>query len=276
MPTNVIYKGPDGATVIAGSTTNYGQLLSPAAAEADTDSLKVCLENVADRVMGAAPFSMLTLARTVVGTNDGVGFAYTAADPNGTISKPWGLAVNGAGNPTGAPTATLIGAAGAWGADLGTHGVVITALTALGETPASVEQTFNVGAATDQWRYDWEVVPDATGYNVYRTDVPGTYGAYSLVANIPSGATHVYTDDGAAPGAGAPPDDNTTGGFDGYTYGTPPLAADHTAADKVVATAPEGLAVGQQWFFWLMLKLPAGTTSWGNTRAFRLLPTEVT
>lgn len=278
MPTtNVIYKGPDGATVLAGSVKNYGQLLAYAAQEADTAPFKVCLENVSDRALGVSPFAALLLKRVQIATGDGVFAGFTAVDSNGTVSKPWGLHLDALGFKDGAPTATLVGSTlGAW-SGIGRRGSVVTALTALGETPASAEVTFNVGAVTDEWRVEWVRVPSATGYNVYVTEAndEGVYGAYSLVAEIGSGSTLTYTHVGDAPAFGAPPDDNTTGGA-GPNYGTTvPNAAAHTSADKTIATATLGLAVGQQWFFWLMIKLLAGTTAAGNTRSFRLLPTEV-
>lgn len=274
--TNVIYKGPDGATVLAGSVKNYGQLLAYAATESDTAAYKVCLENVSDRALGVSPFASLLLKIVQIATGDGASFGFTAADPNGTISKPWGLHLDALNFKDGAPEATLAGtASGVWGST-GRYGSVVTALTALGETPASVEVTFNVGALTDEWEIEWVQVPSATGYKVYRTavDDEGIYGASSLVATIGSGATLTYLHLGSAPTSGAPPVDNTTGGA-GPNYGTAPSVAAHTAADKTIATAVLGLAVGQQWFFYLMIKLPAGTTASGNTRSFRLLPTEV-
>jgi hypothetical protein len=277
MPTtNVIYKGPDGATELAGSVKNYGQLLAYAATESDTAAFKVCLENVSDRALGVSPWAALLLKIVQIADGDGSSFGFTAADPNGTISKPWGLHLDALNFKDGAPEATLVGTVyGAWGA-LGTYGTVVTALTALGETPPSVEVTFNVGTLDDEWEIEWVRVPGATGYNVYVTEVDdeGIYGAYSLVAEIGSGDTLTYTHLGDPPVIGAPPDENTTGGA-GPTYGTVPSVAAHTAANKTIATAALGFAVGQQWFFYLMIKLPAGTTASGNTRSFRLLPTEV-
>jgi hypothetical protein len=279
MATNITYKGEDGATALTGSEEDFGQLLASASVEVDAEPRKVCLENVGLRAMGASPFSSYLLKRVTFGENDGINFVFTALDPNGTVSRPWGEDVNGSGILTGAPTATLSGTTnGVWGgAGVGQYGTVVTALTALGETPASVEKTFNVGAGTDEWEVEWARVPSATGYRVYRTakNDAGTYGATSLAAEIGDGDTVTYTHLGSALSAGTPPEDNTTGGYDGYDYGTPPSIAAHTSTDKVIAVAPNGLAVGQQWFFYVVVKLPAGTTELGNPRVMTILPTEV-
>jgi hypothetical protein len=279
MPTpNVIYKGPDGYTVIAGSVKNYGQLLALTAAETDTAALKICLENVSTRALGVSPFTTLLLKRTQVGVNDGVSFAYTAVDPDGTLSKPWGLNVDALGFLDGAPLAELVGtASGVWGGGgTGEYGTVVTALNATGETPPSEEKIFVVAAAAEEWRITWGRVPSATGYKVYRTakDAAGIYDTPSLIATIGNGDTTSYVHLGSAPSSGAPPVANTTGGA-GPNYGTAPSVASHTSADKTIATAPTGLAVGQQWFFYLMIKLPAGTSTVGNNRSLLLLPTEV-
>jgi hypothetical protein len=277
MATNIRFREGDGATLIAGNTEDEGQVVALPSATAFTDPVKVCLENISDRSMGnVAGFTSLLLRVTQVGSNDGWTMGKIADDPNGTISKPWGAGVDDFALPTGAPTATLgAGSGGGWAAagGVGEYGGVVTALNATGETIASVEVTFTVGALTEEWLIDWEDVPGAASYNYYRTavDDAGTYGAYSFVANV---AVSQYNDVGAAATVGAPPADNTTGGA-APDYGTPPADLDFDDVDLTIATAPDGLAVGQQWFFYKIVAVPANTLALGNKRRFRLLPIEV-
>lgn len=257
----------DGATTL--SQQNFGAIAS-GAAEVDSTMIKFGLENISDHKLGIAPFSGINLTLEFVGDNDGKSFYFTAADA-ATISRPWG---DGA---LGAPTATLGGLAdgGVWGA-IGIYGYVVTATNATGETIASAEITANVIDTTQRVTLAWKVVPGATGYKVYRTAVggAGTYGATSLRSTIVSGGTITFLDNGAAPGAGTPAVVNTTGGA-GPAYGTPPAIGSFTQADKIIATSPTGLAIGQEWFYWAVLKVPPGTSSVGNRRAVRVLPKEV-
>jgi hypothetical protein len=274
MATNIRYRSADGASFISGNVEDEGQIVSNPSAIVYGDPVKVCVENFSDRSLGnVGDFIALVLKRTQVGSNDGWTMVLTADDPNGTISKPWGDGVDDFDVPTGAPVAALTGPYGSWGA-LGTYGAVVTAVNGTGETIASVEVTFNVGAATDQWTVTWAAVPGATSYNYYRTDADdaGTYGAYSLVASGITGTS--YDDVGDAPVAGTPPADNTTGGA-GPDYGTPPADVDFDTADLTIATAPEGLAVGQQWFFYFIVKVPINKRATGNKRLMQLFPTEV-
>jgi hypothetical protein len=272
MAINIQYRAADGATLIAGGVFDYGQIVSNPSAEVDSAMVKICAENIGSRSLGnTAGFVALLLKILQVGVNDGWSMLDSALDPNGTLSKPWGLGVDGLGALTGAPTAVLSGSSGSFAAT-GLKGAVVTAVNGTGETIASVEVTFNVGALTDEWTIDWEDVPGASTYNYYRTDVPGVYGATTLVASGLGVST--YTDSGAAAGAGTPPADNTTGGA-GPDYGTFPALIDFDQSDKTIATTPDGFAVGQQWFFYIILEIPAGKTSTGNKRLARLKPTEV-
>jgi hypothetical protein len=276
MPTNVRYRDADGFTQVVGTTEDLGQVVSSPSAVVNTTPIKVCLENISDRALGASPFAGVVLHHEQVGTNDGISLVYTALDTiNGTLSKPWGADVDAFDVPTGAPEATMTGPYGVWAAT-GDYGVVVTALNAAGETIASVEKVVTVSDVSEEWTYEWAHVPGATGgYNIYRTDVDdaGTYGAYSLIGHNAAVGDVTFADDGSPQTIGTPPSENTTGGA-GPTYGTAPAAVDHTTADKTIAAAPAGLAVGEQWFFWLMAKIPAGTSSTGNKRIMRLQPTE--
>lgn len=269
------YRSADGASIIAGPTLDLGQLFALLSAEVDTAFTKFCIDNIGDRKVGISPKSGVVLRRTQLGTNDGLGFILTATDPNGTISRPWGLDVDGNSLPTGAPTVTDVGGgAGVWAA--GSYGVVIVAKNATGKTIASVEKVFTVGAGavTHSFRYAWVQTPGATGYEVHRTSTPGTYGASTLIQTIGSGATVTFDDTGAAASAGTPPSDNTTGGA-GPNYGTAPGIGSFSTIDITIASDPVGFAVGQQFFCYLAAKLPAGSVSIGNKRAMQIYPTEV-
>lgn len=272
MPTNTQYREKDGFTIIGSATKDEGQIVASQSAIVLTTPRKIAVENISDRVMGGSPFTGLVMRRRQNGTSDGVSYERIADDPNGTISKPWGLDTDDiTGVLTGAPTAVVsLSPYGVWGAT-GTYGVVITALNAVGETIASVEKTFVISFLTDTVFIDWAVVPGATHYRVYVTDEPGVYGAYTLVDDT---VLTSFTYDGTPPTAGTPPLDNTTGGA-APNYGVDPVDGSFGTADLTIAVAPAGLAVGQQWFFYFRERLPAAASSTGNKRVADLAPTEI-
>lgn len=272
MPTNTQYREKNGFDIIGSATKDEGQIVASASAIVRTTPRKIAVENISDRVMGGSPFTGLVLRRSQNGTSDGISYIRTALDPNGTISKPWGLDTDDiTGVLTGAPTADVQSSPyGVWGS-IGTYGAVITALNATGETIASVEKTFVISVVTDIVILDWAVVPGATHYKVYVTDEPGVYGPYTLVEDT---VLTIFTYDGTPASAGTPPEENTTGGA-GPNYGTDPVVGDFGTADLTIAVAPAGLAVGQQWFFYFREQLPAAATSTGNKRVGDLAPTEI-
>jgi hypothetical protein len=250
----------DGATTQA--LQSFGPFVS-GALEVRSDKVKFGVENISDRVLGGTPFSQLLLEIEQTGTNDGFNFYYTADDGSGTISKPWGT------DPAGAPTVVL---AGGGSFVTGSYGVKIVAKNATGKTIGSTEATFDATTG-QQATYGWVQTPGATGYEVHRTSTPGTYGASTLRAVIGSGATITYVDDGSATSSGTPPLVNTTGGA-GPVYGTPPADGAFDQTDKVIATGPSGLAIGQQWFYWAQIRVPANTSEVGNTRTLNVAPVE--
>ena len=138
---------------------------------------------------------------TAIVSNDGFSMVQFALDTV-TLSAPWGFS-----GATGAP-----GAGGVWGST-GVRGYKITALSALGETAPSQEATVNIDVVTKKVTLTWVQVPGATGYRIYRTDTPGTYGASTFRVQIGSGATITFLDDGSATSAGTPPVQNTTAGW---------------------------------------------------------------
>ena len=228
--------------------------------------VKFGVENVDGRALGATPLVGLFLKIVQVGLNDGNAYYFTSIDTSNTLSKPWG---NGA---DGSASVAVGGTGGVWAAT-GTYGVTITALNATGETIGSTEATFTITALTQKATYTWVQTPGATMYKVYRTSSPGTYGASTLRATIGSGSTISFQDDGTATTAGTPPVANTTGGA-GPVYGTPPADASFDQTDKTIATAPAGMAIGQQWFYWAQVQVPANTSEVGNTRTLQVTPTE--
>lgn len=255
----------DGATTQA--LQSFGPFVS-GATEVRSDKVKFGVENVDDRPLGATPLAQLLLEIEQVGSNDGFNFYFTADDGSGTISKPWGTGDGGA--PTVAITAA--GAGGVWGST-GTKGVKIVAKNATGKTIGSTELTFLIDDTTKKATYTWVQTPGATGYEVHRTDTPGTYGASTFRALVTPGSTITFQDDGSATSAGSVPADNTTGGA-GPTYGTPPADGSFDQTDKVIALAPNGLAVGQQWFYWAQIRVPAHTAEVGNRRTLNVAPVE--
>lgn len=187
------------------------------------------------------------IQNAIVG-NDGDTELRIAGDTNGTIGPPTSVVA-------------VVGAAGGvWGSG-GTKGLRIAAINATGETIAQQEITFFVSDTSKEWNYSWDVVATATGYKLYRTDIPGTYGASSLRTTIGSGATNTFVDDGSATGAGQPATANTTGGA-GPAYGTPPPDINFGIA---------ALAVGNMtnlafFFLWARRVVTAGTPETGNPR----------
>jgi hypothetical protein len=207
---------------------------------------KFSVQNNGDRAL-----INLVMKIEAVGTGDGSGMLRTGADIV-TIIPPH----------TFAAALTGAGAGGVW-ASTGVRGYRITATNATGETVGSIEVTVNVDVVTKKVNLSWIAVTGATGYKIYRTDVPGTYTTPALRATIGSGATITYSDDGGAVGAGALPADNTTGGAS-PNYGTPPALA---TADIFIAAS---FAIGQTFIYWVNWVIPGGTPEVGNPRLAQL------
>ena len=102
----------------------------------------------------------------------------------------------------GAPQNLSLTDAGTGGTLSGTYFYKVTALDNIGgETTASAEQTITV-AASHKVTLQWNVVPNAVSYNVYRSTTTGTesilIGADLPVAQVALGTTTVsFTDTGA-------------------------------------------------------------------------------
>lgn len=82
----------------------------------------------------------------------------------------------------------------------GTYFYVITATNAAGETTRSNEISITTTGATSTVTLNWDAVPGATGYRVYRGTVAGTQTEYYVV-----GTVITYVDTNAASTAGNPP-----------------------------------------------------------------------
>ncbi len=192
MP-SVRFTDSDGSTTIA--VENWPDIF----AGVNSTPHKFAVENNGDRPLGAPPGPATSLQLTIdqIGTNDGSTMMRTANDTV-TLSPPWGLA------------AVLGPAGGVWGST-GTRGWKVTALNANGETIGSFEATFNVTALANKVTLTWNIPAGTVNVKVYRTDVPGTYGATSLRATL--GAVSTFDDDGSALSAGTPPSVNTTAGW---------------------------------------------------------------
>jgi hypothetical protein len=250
----VIYYDADGATVITGKT--LVKLLAGATGTAQ----KFGLKNVGDVDLGiAASMPAVQIALSPVLGNDGFDQSRIIADPD-TISPPWGLtAVAGVGG----------------GIPIGTAGWVIVAKKGTGRTIASTEVTLAILTGTQSATISWLQVTGATGYLVYRTTTPGTYGATTLVADIGSGATVSFADTGAAPTSGTPSLENTTGGI-GPTYGTPPGGLNTATAAFLLGQAAGTLKVGESDYFWFNRVIPANASAVGNRRKVDFAVTEGT
>lgn len=89
-----------------------------------------------------------------------------------------------------------------------TYSYVVTAKNANGETLQSTEVAVQVLALTDSVALAWSKASGATGYNIYRSTIAGTYNSPALLATVPGVQ---FIDSGNATAVGAPPSTNTTG-----------------------------------------------------------------
>lgn len=160
---------------------------------------------------------------------DQVSLALDAA----TMSPPWGLTLS----------VSASGAGGTWGAT-GQVGYIVSSFNAAGETIGSFEVVAMIANTSQVVTVGWIEPDGATGHHVWRRVLPGgSYASPALVATVSAGTT-TFIDTGAAPGVGAAPVENTTGGA-GPAYGSPP------ASFGPGPLAPGALAYGQMVFFWV-------------------------
>jgi hypothetical protein len=204
--------------------------------------------------VGTGPTDPLRIAIDQEGNSDGFAMLRIGLDA-ATLGSPRGLgAVVG---PTGG--------GGAWPA-AGTRSWAVTALTAGGETAIGFPVSANVDVVTKKVTVSWQARAGATGYRLYRTDTPGTFGPSSLAASLGAEATS-HLDGGAATTAGFPPVANTTGGGAPAFGAAPPLGT-------APITTP-ALAVGDWAFIWVGRVVPPEASAITNPRRAALVVTEV-
>lgn len=190
MTVNARQLSANGVTVL--TTYDWGTLL----AGAHVTPRKFGVHSISDR-------ALVNLIETIIDVpdNDGGDMVRIALD-SVTLSCPWTFA-------------SVLGAAaggGVWGST-GTYGYRISSLNATGESGAQDEITVIVDDTTKKVTLSWTQVPGATGYKLYRTATPGTYGATTLRTTIVGGATVSFIDDGSATITGTLPTANTTAGW---------------------------------------------------------------
>lgn len=204
------------------------------------DTLDTILAGAADtpkkfgfQSTGDTDWTALKFRLTAVGASDGASqmrIALDTASTTPTLSPPWGVTVT-----VGAP------GSGIWAAT-GVYAIAVTAVNARGETVISRENVFTINDTTREITVDWEAVSGADTYNLYLRSYPsGTYDTPSYIGST-SGVSFGY--DGTTPGAGEPPDANTTGGA-APGYGTPP------ASFGLGPASVGALAFGAWVFFWV-------------------------
>ena len=249
----------DGATAITGV-----QLVNILAGTTGV-ALKFGVKNVGDRALGNGFDSSTNITASIesVPGNDGSTRFRAALDTSGTLTPPFGVEL------TLGPTAD----GGVWAAT-GEYGYVIVAKVASGSaTNASDEVTIQVDDVTKRVTITTPAVTGATGYNIYRTPTPGTYGASTLLVSVGAGAIN-YVDSGVATSSGTPATTNTTGGA-GPTYGTPPAGLNTAVAPFLIGQSPGTLEIGEMAFYWVNRVVPSNSTPAGNPRASRMTFTEI-
>ena len=175
------------------------------------------------------------------GQTDGSAYLRAALDPD-TLSPPYNVAA-------------VLGAAGAggvWGATGSYDWRIIATKTGGKVTTGSVLVTVNVDVVTKKVTLTWSKI-FGTGYQLYRKLSASAWGASDLVFTTADPDVLTFVDDGTAPGAGALPVVNTTGGA-APTFGPPPALAGEPL--NVGALAP-----GQQQMLWLDWVIPSGVPS---------------
>ncbi len=202
---------------------------------------KFFVQNVGDRDSTA-----ISLSIEQVGSNDGNSQFRIGLDTT-TVLPPHTLAA----------ALSAAGAGGVFGAT-GVYEYCVTAFNGTGETQACYPVSVNVDVATKKVTLTWQQSANASGYRIYRTDDPGTYGASTKRAQVNSPSTTTYVDDGGACGAGTPPSANTTAGG-APNYGSPPALGTGPLAIGV-------LKIGQFACYWANRVIPGGTLDDGNPR----------
>jgi hypothetical protein len=143
----------------------------------------------------------------MAGTGGGLGYNYTHLSGAGTttILAAIGSAAGAAGGTLQAPGIGAVTTSTTGGTlAIGPYFYKVTALTASGETTPSGEGTVTTTTATASNTVNWNPVPGAIGYRVYRGTAAGAENTYFQV-----GTVSTFLDTGTAGTAATPPTTNT-------------------------------------------------------------------
>jgi hypothetical protein len=119
------------------------------------------------------------------------------------------------------------------------------------EIANSDEFTINVNDTTKKVTLNWPAVAAANSFKLYRSTISGDYSSPALRATLASGTT-TYVDDGSVTTAGSL--------TSSPSHGIPPTVFSST--DLVVGN----MAIGQEFYLWLLELVPLGTPEVGNPR----------
>jgi hypothetical protein len=184
-------------------------------------------------------------------TTIGSGATVTFNDDGAATSTGTPPSTNTTGGWLVVPTLSGAGAGGVW-AGTGFEFYRVVALDATGvEIANSLEASINVDDTTKKVTLNWAAVAAAASFKVYRSTSSGVYTSPALRATLGSGSTS-YVDDGSVTTTGA----LTTN----PSYGIPPTT--FASTDLSVGN----MAIGQEFYLWLIENVPLGTPEVGNPR----------
>ena len=141
-----------------------------------------------------------------------------------------------------------------------TYYYVITAKLGNGTQSVMSNQEFYTPAGSNTTaQLSWAAVPNATGYDVYRSTVSGSFSSPALVATVaPGTGTITFGDTGIAASAGSPPVStppgiaNTTGSLAANTYfylvtAITPAGETIASNEQPITTTTGGEAIALSW-----------------------------
>jgi hypothetical protein len=205
-PTGLGASTASGGTLATGITVYYVITALIAGADETQPSAEVDATPSGGNLSVALTWSVVAGAagyKVYRGTNSGGEntLVATILSPSATAFTDTGPAYTTASPPntnTATIPAPVLAASTASGGNL-TSGTTLyytlTALTALGETTASAEQSATPSGGNLSVSLTWSAITGATGYRIYRGTSPGSEP--TLLATIASGSATAFTDDGA-------------------------------------------------------------------------------